>query len=163
MGILGVAAAGCVSSGESGSDRENPIVRTQQEPSRDQESADESAGQQDPGRALLTSKEDTLTASVRVNTRRPRIKAVIKRPEDPAYTVQIAAFLKAANALRYHKAARERFPEEFVQNTYDAETGLYRIGVGKFLTRKDAAGLRRSLMKRFPREYQDAWVNYTAK
>jgi hypothetical protein len=75
----------------------------------------------------------------------------------------VAAFTRAANALTYQKTLRERFPEQLVQNTFDAASGLYRISVGKFMTRKEASGLRKTLMKRFPTDYLDAWVNYTTK
>jgi len=114
--------------------------------------------------ARLTSKQDTVIASMTTRTAAPTSSArTIKRPIDPAYTVQVGAFGKAQYALSYQKLAKERFSKNSVHNRYEPLQRLYRVSIGKFTARKEAAALRRDIMKKYPREYSEAWVNYIAK
>lgn len=79
----------------------------------------------------------------------------------PVYTVQIGAFgrSKAQHALRLQKNAQERFANQVVLNNYDSAHKLYRVSVGEFETREDASRLRNELIRRFPQEYSQCWVN----
>jgi len=111
--------------------------------------------------ARFLAKSDTVQASV-VKKPKTTPRPVI-RPENPAYTVQIGAFSLAQNALRTQKAAKERFSDQLVLNNYDAMDKLYRVSLGKFDNRKDASRLRRELIKKFPKDYSQCWVNYITK
>jgi cell division septation protein DedD len=79
------------------------------------------------------------------------------------YTVQIGAFARAANALRFEKQARGRYPDLPVSNRFDKSDRLYRVSVGVFGTKREASALRRSMREQYPKEYHDAWVIYTSR
>lgn len=79
------------------------------------------------------------------------------------YTVQIGAFGKAPNALRNQKVAKERFADQLVFNNYSKADNVYRVSVGKFEEQKSAETLRKEIIKRFPKDYAECWVNYIAK
>jgi len=115
-------------------------------------------------RAGFTSQHDTLMASV-VRTSKPGTRAVkpIERPADPAYTVQVGAFARTDHALRVQKLARERFADLPIFNYFEPYDKLYRVRVGKFDTWKQADSLRKSIVKQFPAEYSDSWINYISK
>ncbi len=117
-----------------------------------------------PRKPSFVSKRDTIMASVvRRSKNLPRPTRKIERPENPAYTVQVGAFSKAPNALLLQKIAKERFSTQPVFNNFNPADKLYRISVGKFDGRQEAMSLRREMMKSFPKEYTECWVNYIAK
>ncbi len=87
----------------------------------------------------------------------------IERPSNPAYTVQLGAFLRPNNALRNQKIARSRFSKYPVYSKFDARSNFYRVSVGKFMTRHEAAHLRQEILKKFSKEYPACWVNYIAR
>ena len=112
----------------------------------------------------FTAKQDTVKASlVRVNKSPAHPLPKIERPENPAFTVQIGAFLSPNNALRNQKDAKSRFPKYPVFSTFDAQSKFYRISVGKFMTRGDALDARREILKKYPKDYSACWVNYIPK
>jgi len=114
--------------------------------------------------AKFTAKQDTVKASlVRKSKPQSRQAPKIVRPANPAYTVQIGAFLSPNNALRNQKLAKSRFPKHSVYSNFDKRTKYYRISVGKFITRREAAAVRNDILKAFPKEYAACWVNYIAK
>lgn len=159
--ILSMAIAGCGSSEESGSLQKAPLSQQTPTTSTPQESAQLQKKQSRQKGSRLTSKQDTLVASV---TRRGRSSSRpvsrVERPKNPSYTVQIGIFRKAQNALRYQKFASERFPKNSVHNRYDSKTKMYWVSVGKYTTREEAVALRREILKNYPKEYEKAWVNY---
>jgi cell division septation protein DedD len=110
----------------------------------------------------VTTKRDTVQASV-VRRSRPAARKVraIQRPANPNYTVQVGAFSKAGNALRFQRTTKQRNPGLPVCNTYDASDKLYRVSVGLFKTKQEADRLRRELKKQSPKDYPDAWVIYS--
>ena len=82
-----------------------------------------------------------------------------------AYTVQIGAFAKgkAQNAFRFQRTAQERFANQVVLAKYHPADNLYRVSVGEFETREDASRLRKELMRKFPMDYLECWVNHIVK
>ncbi|HWP82227.1 MAG TPA: SPOR domain-containing protein [Bacteroidota bacterium] len=109
-------------------------------------------------------KRDTIVASVVTRSRSATIRRKkIERPTNPAYTVQIGAFSKAPNALQLQKIAKERFSGHPVFNMFNTDDKIYRVSVGKFDTRQEASMLRREIMKAFPKDYAQCWVNYIAR
>lgn len=164
----------CSSSEESGLSKQDPITpqqtNEQVQPANPQQNLEPAV--QDPpvtprarsGGSRLTSRRDTVTASVTRSSKMPaRSTRALVRPIDPAYTVQVGAFAKAANALSCQKLAKERFPGTFVYNSFDSGLRLYRVSLGKFASREGASALRREIMNHHPNEYSQAWVNYIAK
>ncbi len=172
--FLLAAFQACISSDESGGSRQDPVVREPAAaqsgaPSAQQPNASglpQQDGQKQKAQARgskLTSKQDTVTASVTRSAKSPsRSSKNIKKPSNPAYTVQVGAFKKAQNALACQKRAKERFPRNSVHNNFDPGTKLYRVSVGKFTTRMEAVVLRREIMRKHSKDYAQAWVNYIA-
>jgi hypothetical protein len=115
-------------------------------------------------RAGFTSQHDTLMASV-VKTSKSGARAVkpIERPANAAYTVQVGAFARTDHALRAQRIARERFADLPIFNYFEPYDKLYRVRVGKFDTRQQADSLRRLMLKQFPTDYTDSWINYISK
>jgi cell division septation protein DedD len=114
--------------------------------------------------AKLTAKQDTVKASLVKKSKSPaRPLPKIERPANPAFTVQIGAFIQPNNALRNQKTAKSRFPKYPVYSNFDSRSKFYRVSVGKFMTRSEALALRREILKRFSKEYPSCWVNYIAK
>ena len=100
-----------------------------------------------------------------VRTRKPgsRLIKPIERPANTAYTVQVGAFARTGNALRAQKLAKERFADLPIFNYFEPYDKLYRVRVGKFDTREQADSLRKSMLKQFPGDYPDCWINYISK
>lgn len=122
------------------------------------------AAKKAPRKPSFVGKRDTIVASVvRRSKNSPRPTPKIERPENPAYTVQIGAFSKAPNALLLQKIAKERFSTQPVFNNFNPADKLYRISVGRFDDRQETMALRREMMKSFPKDYTECWVNYIAK
>ncbi len=111
----------------------------------------------------LTAKQDTVKAAL-VRKSKPSFQLPrIERPANPAFTVQIGAFLRPNYALNAQKRAKARFSEHPVFSSFDVRSKFYRVSVGKFMTRKEALALRREILKKYPKEYGACWVNYIAK
>lgn len=111
----------------------------------------------------FTAKQDTVKASL-VRKSKPSFRLPkIERPANPAFTVQIGAFLSPNNALRNQKAAKSRFSKHPVFSNFDRQSKFYRVSVGKFMTRQEALVLRKEILKKYPKEYAGCWVNYIAK
>ncbi len=111
----------------------------------------------------FTARQDTVKASL-VRKSKPSFRLPkIERPANPAFTVQIGAFLRPNYALKNQKTAKSRFPRHPVFSTYDRQSKFYRVSVGKFMTRHDALELRREILKKYHREYAGCWVNYIPK
>jgi cell division septation protein DedD len=113
----------------------------------------------------FTAKQDTLKASL-VRRKKPTTALrlpKIERPANPAFTVQIGAFLRPNNALRNQKVAKSRFPEYPVYSNFDARSKFYRVSVGKFDSRHEALVWQKQMLKKYPKEYSTCWVNYIPK
>jgi cell division septation protein DedD len=105
-------------------------------------------------------KQDTLKASL-VRKNKPAIRPLkIERPANPAFTVQVGAFVLTKNALRNQKLAKERFPMCAVYNNYITKSKFYRVSIGKFITRREALAVQRQILKKYPKDYSACWVNY---
>ena len=111
----------------------------------------------------FTAKQDTLKASL-VRKSKPSFKLPkIERPANPAFTVQIGAFLRPNYALSNQKKTKSRFPKQPVFNNFDRQSKFYRVSVGKFMTRNEALAFRREILKKYPKDYSSCWINYIAK
>jgi cell division septation protein DedD len=175
--------AGCVTTEEAGGGKtggpqptELPIdtteIRKHAEAVRPEETSDPRATEPVPAaesirkparKPTFVSKRDTVVAAIVRRTKNTKHSTRIIRPENPAYTVQIGAFSKASNALLMQKIARERFSGHPVFNNFNPIDRLYRVSVGKFEDRGEAMALRREMMKLYPKEHSECWVNYIAK
>lgn len=115
-------------------------------------------------RGGFMSKQDTVLASV-VKTSRPSSRVIkpIERPENPAYTVQVGAFARTTYAFQSHKLAKERFPSLPIFNTFEPFDRLYRVRIGKFNTWRGADSLKKAMVRQYPEEYSEAWINYIAQ
>ena len=115
-------------------------------------------------RSGFTSQHDTIVASV-VKTSKSSSRSIkpIERPDNPAFTVQIGAFARTDHALRAQKLARERCGDIEIVNFFEPYDKLYRVRVGKFDVRQQADSLRKWMMKQYPNDYTDSWINYIAK
>ena len=111
----------------------------------------------------FTAKQDTLKASLVRKNKPPLRLPKIERPANPAFTVQIGAFSLPKNALRNEKLAKSRFPKYSVYNNFHQRSKIYRISVGKFMTRREALAARQMILKKYPKDYSGCWVNYIAK
>ncbi len=111
----------------------------------------------------LTTKQDTVKASLVRKSKSSFQLPKIVRPANPAFTVQIGAFLRPNNALSNQKKAKSRFSGHPVFNNFDSRSKFYRVSVGKFMTRKEALAFRKEILGKYPKEYAACWVNYIAK
>jgi cell division septation protein DedD len=111
----------------------------------------------------FATRQDTVQASLVRRQQPSRVDAPIARPENPEYTIQLGAFFRADNALRAQKHARQLFPDHPIFNTFLPEIKLYRVSVGRFPNLRDAGIFRRSVLKAYPKEYLQCWINYVAR
>ncbi len=165
--VAAFALGGCVSSEEAGSGKKLGTPVTTQDLSESARARVDSLRKADSLRAKragFTSRHDTLVASVlRTAKAGQRTIKPIERPADPAYTVQVGAFARTGNALRAQKLAKDRFADLPIFNTFEPFDKLYRVRVGKFDARHQADSLRKSMLKQYPDDYTDSWINYISK
>lgn len=115
-------------------------------------------------RGGFTSKQDTVLASVvKTSGSSNRTIKPIERPENPAYTVQVGAFARTTYALQSQKLAKDRFPSLPIFNTFEPFDRLYRVRIGKFNSWRGADSLRKAMVKQYPGEYSESWINYIAQ
>lgn len=165
--VFALAWTGCVSSEEAGSGKKlDSPVATQilSDSARARVDSLRRADSLRAKRSGFTSQHDTLLASV-VRTRKPgsRLIKPIERPDNPAYTVQVGAFARTDYALRAQKIAKERFTDLPIFNYFEPFDKLYRVRVGKFDSRAQADSLRKAMLRQFPADYTDSWINYISK
>jgi hypothetical protein len=165
--VAALVLAGCVSSEEAGSGKKVGTPVTTQDLSESGRARVDSLRKADSLRAKragFTSQHDTLVASVLRTTKAgPRTIKPIERPPNPAYTVQVGAFSRTDYALRSQKLAKDRFSDLPIFNTFEPFDKLYRVRIGKFDTRQQADSLRKSMLKEYPGDYTDSWINYISK
>lgn len=165
--VAALVLGGCVSSEEAGSGKKLGTPVTTQDLSDSARSRVEALRKADSLRAKragFTSEHDTLVASVMRTTKSgPRAIKPIERPANTAYTVQIGAFARTDNALKAQKLAKDRFADQPIFNTFEPFDKLYRVRIGKFDTRLQADSLRKSMLKLYPNDYTDSWINYISK
>lgn len=75
------------------------------------------------------------------------------------YTVQIGAYHDRDGAERIAAIAGERLGSSSVYLLEDPGRQMFRICVGRFHTKEEAREFRDDLIRRFPGEYRDAWIN----
>jgi hypothetical protein len=167
--LLGISLllGACVSSEETGTGKRLDAPVASQTVSDSVQAKVDSMMRSDSLRARrggFMSQHDTLMASV-VRTSKTGVRAVkpIERPANTAYTVQVGAFARTDHALRAQKVARERFADHPIFNYFEPYDKLYRVRVGKFDTRQQADSLRKWMLKQFPTDYTDSWINYISK
>lgn len=165
--IIAVTFCACVSSEEAGTAKKTGAPVASQTLSDSVRARVDSVMRADSARAKragFTTQHDTLIASV-VKTSKSSSRSIkpIERPANPAYTVQVGAFARTHHALRAQKLARERCGDLPIFNYFEPYDKLYRVRVGKFDTRHQADSLRKWMVKQFPTEYADSWINYISK
>jgi cell division septation protein DedD len=181
--VLGVATAaalsGCVSSEETGgagrTQTPQPVMRSTElappalpvpavKDSVPRTSAQTPAAKVKRTAPTFRTKQDTVRAAM-VRSQKPsgRTSAPIERPANPQYTIQIGAYGRAENALRAQRHARKLFPDIPVLNVYVPAAKLYRVSVGRFESRAAANRFRLEIVKHYPNEYAQCWINYAAR
>jgi len=165
--VVALILGGCVSSEEAGSGKKlsTPVTtQTLSDSARARVDSLRKADSLRAKRAGFTSQHDTLIASVMRTTKAgQRAIKPIERPANPAYTVQVGAFARTDHALRAQKLAKDRFADLPIFNAFEPFDKLYRVRIGKFDTRQQADSLRKSMLKQYPNEYTDSWINYISK
>jgi len=76
------------------------------------------------------------------------------------YTVQLGAFQKISNVEKFEKVIKAKFPNLPLKTEQDANTGYYKVTVGKFETKDEAYRLRDYCVQQ---GYKDAWVTELSK
>ncbi|MFH0989015.1 MAG: SPOR domain-containing protein [bacterium] len=109
-------------------------------------------------------RQDTISVSTTTKSKKPprKIKP-LQKPANAAYTVQVGAFSRTQFALRTQQLAKERYPDQTVFNDFEPYDKLYRVRVGKFVSRTAADSLRRIMKSTYPAEYTECWINYIAQ
>jgi cell division protein FtsN len=73
------------------------------------------------------------------------------------FALQIGAFQQEANAARTAEIFKKRF-DKSINQFFDPSVKMYRILVGSFATKEEAAVFQAQLKKEFPKEYSESWV-----
>lgn len=108
--------------------------------------------------------QDTVVASVTKQSKgAARSKAAADSGIARSYTVQIGAFTDPQHAVRAQRLAKEHFSDYPVFNQFEASLKLYRVSIGKFESRDDAAALLKAMTKLYPKDYAECWVNSIAR
>lgn len=74
------------------------------------------------------------------------------------YAVQVGAYTTPENAVKIADLAKERF-NLMVYTFHDITDNLYKVFIGDFLIKDDARNYRDEMVRRYPGEYNDAWVS----
>jgi cell division septation protein DedD len=74
------------------------------------------------------------------------------------YAVQIGAYTTPENALKIADLAKQRF-NLLIYTFHDKTDNLYKVFIGDFSTKDDARNYRDEMVRKFPGEYNDAWVS----
>ena len=165
--MLALTLSACISSEEAGTAKKIGAPIASQTISDSVRAKVDSVMRADSARAKragFTSQHDTLVASV-VKTSKSSSRSIkpIERPVNAAYTVQVGAFARTQHALQTQKLARERCGDLPIFNYFEPYDKLYRVRVGKFDTRQQADSLRKWMIKQFPNDYTDSWINFISK
>jgi cell division septation protein DedD len=73
------------------------------------------------------------------------------------FSIQIGAYKEPANASAAQSHARERYTLP-VLNEFQERPGLYRIRIGNFATREEAAAQLARMRTAFPADYRDSFI-----
>lgn len=73
------------------------------------------------------------------------------------FSIQIGAYKEPANASAAQSHARERYTLP-VLNEFQERQGLYRIRIGNFATREEAAAHLVRMRTAFPTDYRDSFI-----
>jgi cell division protein FtsN len=164
--LIGAALifAGCVSSEETGAGDKaiNPLqifgsIDTVKEVNHSLKQKTDTSKRSAP---IFKSNQDTLLASVVKKTKSTsRQKIKNEHSENPAFTVQIGAYSDASHALRVQKQAKAQFVYQPVYNRFIKSANMYRVSIGRYEDRKDALALCDSMKQKYPKEYEQCWIN----
>ena len=117
-------------------------------------------------REHFVTKRDTVVAKVvppvKVDTTRsvpsPSAQAEQKEAANSVvFTIQVGAFGNELNARRWEEQTKEvlKMPT-YIE--HDLRGNMYRVTIGTFISREQAAEVARDIRQRFPTMYRDAWV-----
>jgi septal ring-binding cell division protein DamX len=109
---------------------------------------------------LVRRGQDTLHALTSRVTRSSVDRQPLQKPPNAMYTVQVAAFRRAPNALSLQRSLKEQYGEQLVYNLYTEDQGLYRVTLGKFETLREASNYRKTLINEHPQRFAECWVTY---
>ncbi|MCX6138855.1 MAG: SPOR domain-containing protein [Ignavibacteriales bacterium] len=73
------------------------------------------------------------------------------------FALQIGAFQQETNAIRAAEIFKKR-SEKVIDQFYDSSVKLYRVLVGNFNSKEEAAAFQLQLRKEYPKEYSESWV-----
>ncbi len=129
-------------------------------------SADELYIPPEARRERIVTKRDTVVVKVvppaKVDTTRslppPSVQAEQKETSTSAvFTIQVGAFGNELNARRWEEQTKEilKMPT-YIE--HDIRGNIYRVTIGTFISREQAAEIVRDIRQRFPNMYRDAWV-----
>jgi len=117
-------------------------------------------------RERFVTKRDTVVAKVvvpeAVDTSRNSPPLAVQSeqkgaPGSAVFTIQVGAFGNEANARRWEEQTKEvlKMPT-YIE--HDLRGNMYRVTIGTFISREQAAEIARDIRERFPTMYRDAWV-----
>lgn len=117
-------------------------------------------------RERIVTKHDTLDAKVvapaAVDTSRVIPPADLQTERQVTegfvvFTIQVGAFGNETNAIRWEEQTKEvlKMPT-YIE--YDQRGNIYRVTIGTFTSKEQAAEIARDIRDRFPTMYRDAWV-----
>jgi septal ring-binding cell division protein DamX len=120
----------------------------------------------DARRERIVTKRDTVEAKVVApapidslrSTQPVSIQPEQQEAMSPAvFTIQVGAFGNETNARRWEEQTKEvlKMPT-YIE--YDHRGNIYRVTIGTFTSREQAAEITRDIRDRFPTMYRDAWV-----
>lgn len=105
--------------------------------------------------SVFSARQDTVRVQSYTDGTLPEYADVDELTE--YFTVQIGAYEDPMNAEQVYRKAQQRF--NFETNTeFDAEKGLYKITVGKFINYDQARAFCDRIMREYSIDYYDAWV-----
>jgi cell division septation protein DedD len=117
-------------------------------------------------RERFVTKRDTVVAKVvppvMVDTARSTSPGALQSEQKEAvssvvFTIQVGAFGNETNARRWEEQTKEvlKMPT-YIE--HDLRGNIYRVTIGTFTSREQAAEIARDIRDRFPTMYRDAWV-----
>lgn len=117
-------------------------------------------------RERFVTKRDTVVAKVtppaKVDTSRTAAalpaQTELKEPmSSVVFTIQVGAFGSEINARRWEEQTKEilKMPTYL---EHDLRVNIYKVTVGTFISREQAAEIVRDIRQRYPTLYRDAWV-----
>ena len=124
--------------------------------------SDKSTNDQTTGKRTSATEQIAADVKNRADSISAKAQTEKKIPPRPnvygKYAVQIGAYATSENAQKIADIAKERF-DLLIYAYYDKTDNLYKIFLGDFLIKEEARNYRDNMVRRYPGEYNDAWVS----